>query len=54
MTKPVSPDDAVATARRLIERAALQERTGIIGESAADPGSAGQDRADGAGLAAPC
>src|SRR6476660_7892073 len=35
MTKPVAPDDAVATARRLIERRGLQERTGIIGESAA-------------------
>ena len=35
MTKPVSPDDAVATARRLIERRHLQERTGIVGESAA-------------------
>jgi DNA-binding NtrC family response regulator len=34
MTKPVSPDDAVATARRLIERRHLQERTGIVGESA--------------------
>ncbi|HEV2085847.1 MAG TPA: sigma-54 dependent transcriptional regulator [Gemmatimonadales bacterium] len=34
MTKPVSPDDAVATARRLIERRRLQERTGIVGESA--------------------
>jgi DNA-binding NtrC family response regulator len=33
--KPVTPDDAVATARRLIERRRLQERTGIIGESAA-------------------
>jgi DNA-binding NtrC family response regulator len=33
--KPVSPDDAVATARRLIERRGLQQRTGIIGESAA-------------------
>ncbi|HEY8256699.1 MAG TPA: sigma-54 dependent transcriptional regulator [Gemmatimonadales bacterium] len=33
--KPVMPDDAVATARRLIERRRLQERTGIIGESAA-------------------
>jgi DNA-binding NtrC family response regulator len=32
--KPVAPDDAVATARRLIERRRLQERTGIIGESA--------------------
>src|SRR3954464_4808919 len=35
MTKPVVPDDAVATARRLIERRDLQERTGIVGESAA-------------------
>jgi DNA-binding NtrC family response regulator len=35
MTKPVAPDDAVATARRLIERRHLQERTGIVGESAA-------------------
>ena len=35
MMKPVAPDDAVATARRLIERRHLQERTGIIGESAA-------------------
>src|ERR671927_124718 len=35
MMKPVAPDDAVATARRLIERRRLQERTGIIGESAA-------------------
>jgi DNA-binding NtrC family response regulator len=35
MMKPVSPDDAVATARRLIERRHLQERTGILGESAA-------------------
>jgi DNA-binding NtrC family response regulator len=34
MTKPVVPDDAVATARRLIERRRLQERTGIVGESA--------------------
>src|ERR671910_1022492 len=34
MVKPVSPDDAVATARRLIERRRLQERTGIVGESA--------------------
>jgi DNA-binding NtrC family response regulator len=33
MTKPVSPDDAVATARRLIDRRHLQERTGIVGES---------------------
>jgi DNA-binding NtrC family response regulator len=35
MMKPVAPDDAVATARRLIERRHLQERTGIAGESAA-------------------
>src|SRR3954449_5552821 len=35
MVKPVPPDDGVATARRLIERRHLQERTGIIGESAA-------------------
>jgi len=34
MTKPVAPDDAVATGRRLIERRHLQERTGIVGESA--------------------
>src|SRR5438094_8208922 len=34
MMKPVSPDDAVATVRRLIQRRHLQERTGIIGESA--------------------
>jgi DNA-binding NtrC family response regulator len=34
MTKPIAPDDLVATARRLIERRRLQERTGIIGESA--------------------
>src|SRR5215218_1693513 len=33
MTKPVSPDDTVATARRLIDRRHLQERTGIVGES---------------------
>ncbi len=35
MMKPVPPDDAVATGRRLIERRRLQERTGIIGESSA-------------------
>src|SRR5688572_24443910 len=35
MMKPVTPDDAVATARRLLERRGLQERTGILGESAA-------------------
>ena len=34
ITKPVTPDDAVATARRLIDRRHLQERTGIVGESA--------------------
>src|SRR5687768_3676415 len=33
MTKPVSPDDTLATARRLIDRRHLQERTGIVGES---------------------
>jgi DNA-binding NtrC family response regulator len=33
MTKPVRADDVVATARRLIERRGLQERTGIAGES---------------------
>jgi DNA-binding NtrC family response regulator len=35
MTKPVVPDDVIATARRLIDRRHLQERTGIVGESAA-------------------
>ncbi len=35
MTKPVSPDEVAATARRLIERRQLQQRTGIIGASAA-------------------
>ena len=35
MMKPVAPDDVVQTTRRLIERRRLQERTGIIGESAA-------------------
>src|SRR5215208_57183 len=34
MTKPAAPEDGVATARRLIERRRLQERTGIVGESA--------------------
>ncbi|MBA3346368.1 MAG: sigma-54-dependent Fis family transcriptional regulator [Gemmatimonadales bacterium] len=34
MMKPVRPDDGVETTRRLIERRRLQERTGIIGESA--------------------
>ena len=33
MTKPVRPDDVIATVRRLLERRRLQERTGIIGES---------------------
>ena len=32
-TKPFDPADAVALARRLIERRRLQERTGILGES---------------------
>src|ERR687892_1195990 len=35
MMKPARPDDVVETARRLMERRRLQERTGIIGESAA-------------------
>jgi DNA-binding NtrC family response regulator len=35
MLKPVTPDDVVATVRRLIDRRHLQQRTGIIGESAA-------------------
>jgi len=34
MTKPVAPDDVVATVRRLMDRRRLQERTGIIGEAA--------------------
>ncbi len=34
MTKPANPDDVVGTVRRLIDRRHLQERTGIIGESA--------------------
>ena len=34
MMKPARPDEAVATANRLIGRRRLQERTGIIGESA--------------------
>src|SRR5918995_558768 len=33
MLKPVAPEDGVATARRLIERRHLQERTGISGQS---------------------
>jgi DNA-binding NtrC family response regulator len=32
--KPVVPDDVVATVRRLVDRRHLQQRTGIIGESA--------------------
>jgi DNA-binding NtrC family response regulator len=35
MMKPARPDEIAETARRLIERRRLQERTGIIGESAA-------------------
>ncbi len=35
MTKPVTPDDVVATAQRLLDRRGLQQRTGIIGESQA-------------------
>jgi DNA-binding NtrC family response regulator len=34
MIKPVRPDEVVAVAQRLIERRRLQERTGIVGESA--------------------
>jgi DNA-binding NtrC family response regulator len=34
MAKPVEPDEIVATVRRMMERRRLQERTGIIGESA--------------------
>ena len=34
MTKPVNPEEVVATVQRLMERRQLQERTGIIGESA--------------------
>ncbi|HET7023916.1 MAG TPA: sigma-54 dependent transcriptional regulator [Gemmatimonadales bacterium] len=34
MVKPVSADDVVATAARLLERRELQRRTGIFGESA--------------------
>jgi DNA-binding response OmpR family regulator len=33
MMKPARPDEIVETARRLIDRRGLQERTGIIGES---------------------
>ncbi len=35
MVKPVRPDEAVATARRLIDRRRLQQHTGIAGVSAA-------------------
>jgi len=35
MMKPARPDEILETARRLMERRRLQERTGIIGESAA-------------------
>src|SRR5213594_3872128 len=35
LVKPADPAEVVATVRRLIERRRLQERTGIIGESAA-------------------
>jgi DNA-binding NtrC family response regulator len=35
MMKPAPPDEIIETARRLMERRGLQERTGIIGESAA-------------------
>ena len=35
LTKPVTPDDVVATAQRLLARRGLQERTGIAGESEA-------------------
>jgi DNA-binding NtrC family response regulator len=34
MTKPVNPEEVVGTVRRLMDRRHLQERTGIIGESA--------------------
>ncbi|MGH9493306.1 MAG: sigma 54-interacting transcriptional regulator, partial [Terriglobales bacterium] len=34
MLKPVHPEEVVQTVRRLIERRQLQERTGIVGESA--------------------
>ena len=35
MTKPVATEDILATARRMIDRRKLQERTGIMGESPA-------------------
>src|SRR5882672_11122516 len=34
LAKPVDPNEAVTTTRRLIERRKLQQRTGIMGESA--------------------
>ena len=34
MAKPARPEEVVAVAKRLIERRRLQERTGIVGESA--------------------
>ncbi len=34
LVKPVQPDEVAATARRLLARRGLQQRTGIIGESA--------------------
>ena len=34
LVKPVDPQDAVTTTRRLIDRRKLQQRTGILGESA--------------------
>jgi DNA-binding NtrC family response regulator len=35
LTKPIKPDDAVVTARRLVERRRLQQATGISGQSPA-------------------
>ena len=35
LVKPTDPDEVTATVRRLIERRRLQQRTGILGESAA-------------------
>ena len=49
LQKPTDPDEVLATVRRLLERRKLQQRTGIIGRVPRDPGSARQDRADGAG-----
>jgi hypothetical protein len=31
MTKPLGPDDVLLSVRRLLDRRALQERTGIFG-----------------------